>query len=259
MLTAPRSRSGPPAAAAVGLPARAPHTSEGRTDGRTHAGSERPAGPDSLPPWLAAPPRPAGRPFQGEFPGGRADVRVAAAAPRPGSGSRPRPAPPARRAGEARSGAERSAAAGGGGGARPLTPGPGRRRRGSVGGRCGEKPPPPQREGAGPPAPSLPFAAGRSKKEQKAKCRLLESPDSRAQQRYLERVGSQRFGQPVPLTLLFSASKAAAFVASLRHGHPAVPRCKPPETELWRYTRVFPSGMGPGGHRRPAVTQNRAY
>lgn len=139
----------------------------GGTDGRTHAGSERPAGPDSLPPWLAAPPRPAGRPFQGEFPGGRADVRVAAAAPRPGSGSRPRPAPPARRAGEARSGAERSAAAGGWGGPRPLTPGPGRRRRGSVGGRCGEKPPPPQREGAGPPAPSLPFAAGRSKRNKK--------------------------------------------------------------------------------------------
>lgn len=125
MLTAPRSRSGPPAAAAVGLPARAPHTSEGRTDGRTHAGSERPAGPDSLPPWLAAPPRPAGRPFQGEFPGGRADVRVAAAAPRPGSGSRPRPAPPARRAGEARSGAERSAAAGGGGGGETPHPRPG--------------------------------------------------------------------------------------------------------------------------------------
>lgn len=179
--------------------------------------------------------------------------------PPPAPAPAPAPARPRPPVGPARRGAERSGAQRRGGGARPLTPGPGRRRRGSVGGRCGEKPPPPQREGAGPPAPSLPFAAGRSKKEQKAKCRLLESPDSRAQQRYLERVGSQRFGQPVPLTLLFSASKAAAFVASLRHGHPAVPRCKPPETELWRYTRVFPSGMGPGGHRRPAVTQNRAY
>lgn len=232
----------------------------GGTDGRTDARWLGETGRARLPPALAgcaaAPRRP---PFSGGISrraGGRARC-CRRPPPRLRLPPPPGPARPSGRRGEERSGAERSG--GGGGGARPLTPGPGRRRRGSVGGRCGEKPPPPQREGAGPPAPSLPFAAGRSKKEQKAKCRLLESPDSRAQQRYLERVGSQRFGQPVPLTLLFSASKAAAFVASLRHGHPAVPRCKPPETELWRYTRVFPSGMGPGGHRRPAVTQNRAY
>lgn len=164
MLTAPRSRSGPPAAAAVGLPARAPHTSEGRTDGRTLARRDRPGPTPSRPGWLRRR-APQAALFRGNFPAGGRTCALLPPPPAPAPAPAPaRPRPPV---GPARRGAERSAAAGGWGGPRPLTPGPGRRRRGSVGGRCGEKPPPPQREGAGPPAPSLPFAAGRSKRNKK--------------------------------------------------------------------------------------------
>lgn len=66
---------------------RTPRTDE-RTDRQTNTGSEGRPGPTPSPPGCAAAPQ--GRPFQGEFPGGRT-----CAVPPPAPSRRPPPGPPA--------------------------------------------------------------------------------------------------------------------------------------------------------------------